>query len=67
LKPHYDKIKENSNIIEHRIDDSFCTKKSLIKENRYNLEMCKKHMCNYVLIEKDYLSVVDNILDDLLV
>lgn len=30
------------------------TKESIIKENTYNLEMCRKHDCNYILIDDVY-------------
>ncbi len=35
----FDIIKKYSNVIENRLDDSFCTKISMIEENNYNLRM----------------------------
>ena len=54
INNHFDDIKEYANIIEHRIDDSFCTKEILLKENSINLDMCKKYGCDYILIDNDY-------------
>lgn len=50
----FDKIMENANVIEKRIDDSYCTKKLLIKENVENLKQCKENNCRYVLIDNEY-------------
>lgn len=50
----FDKIVGYANIIENRIDDSYCTKEFLIEENEKNLKECKKYNCKYILIEKNY-------------
>lgn len=47
-------IKEYANAVENRLDDSWCTKESILEENANNLEMCKKYGCNYILIDEDY-------------
>lgn len=54
IDKNFNEIKKYANIIEKRIDDSWCTKEFLIKENRYNFDMCKKYDCNYVLIDNNY-------------
>lgn len=54
IENHFVQIKEYANIIEKRLDDSFCTKEMMIKENDMNLEMCKKYDCKYVLIDEKY-------------
>ncbi|WP_315115591.1 adenylate kinase [uncultured Clostridium sp.] len=51
---HFFEIKNYANVIEQRVDDSFCTKEMLIEENLLNLNMCQKHKCNYVLIDEYY-------------
>ena len=51
---HFCEIKNYANIIEQRVDDSFCTKEMLIEENALNLNMCQKYKCNYVLIDEYY-------------
>ncbi|MDF2821359.1 MAG: hypothetical protein K0R15_1800 [Clostridiales bacterium] len=50
----YADIKAFANVIEQRIDDSYCTKEMLLKDNAFNLKMCKKYGCNYILIDDDY-------------
>jgi 2-phosphoglycerate kinase len=50
----YADIKAFANVIEQRIDDSYCTKEMLLKDNAINLNMCKKYGCNYILIDDDY-------------
>ena len=54
IDKNFNEIKKYANIVEKRIDDSWCTKEFLIKENRYNFDMCKKYDCNYVLIDNNY-------------
>ncbi len=54
IDKNFNEIKKYANIIEKRIDDLWCTKEFLIKENRYNFDMCKKYDCNYVLIDNNY-------------
>ncbi len=66
IEENFDDIRNNACVIERRIDDSNCTKENMLKENRYNLEMCKKYECDYILIEKDYLSMVDDALNKIL-
>lgn len=54
IKKHFDDIKGFANIIENRGDDADLTIEEIITDNRKNLESCKKHNCNYILIDKDY-------------
>ncbi len=53
IEKHFDDIKKYENCIESRISDDL-TKEELLRENTYNLEMCRKYGCNTVLIDKDY-------------
>lgn len=54
INNNFDKIKKYANIIEARLDDSYCTIESVRKDNLYNFEMCKRYDCNCILIDKDY-------------
>lgn len=54
IKKHFDDIKGFANIIENRSDDADLTIEEILTDNRKNLESCKKHNCNYILIDKDY-------------
>ena len=47
-------IKQKASIIEKRLDDSYCTKELLIKENKRNLEICKQYNYKYILIDEKY-------------
>lgn len=54
INKYFSQIKAFANEVETRIDDSWCTKETLLKENRYNFEMCKKYGCDYILIDDNY-------------
>lgn len=54
IKNNFDKIVEKADIIEKRIDDSFCNMDLMIEENLKNLESCKENKCNYILVDKYY-------------
>ncbi|WP_367569340.1 adenylate kinase [Lacrimispora sp.] len=67
IRSHFSDIKKYANSIENRIDDSYCTMESVIRENAENLRMCQKYNCNYILIrdnyEEDIISFTANIPD----
>lgn len=54
IETHFEDIKQFAGVIENRGDDSWCTKEIILKDNMYNLEMCRKYGCNYILIDKTY-------------
>ena len=54
IENNFDKIKEYSNIIENRIEDSYITKEMMIEENEKNLDLCRRYGCNYIFIDIDY-------------
>lgn len=54
INNHFNQIKEYANVVETRLDDSWCTKESVLEENKYNFEMCQKYSCNYILIDGSY-------------
>jgi adenylate kinase family enzyme len=54
IEDNFSDIKNYANTIEKRLDDSSCIKEELIKDNELNLNMCKKHNCDYVLIDDNY-------------
>lgn len=54
IEQHFSDIKEHANEIEQRIDDTWCTKESVLDDNAHHLEMCKKHDCDYILIDDCY-------------
>lgn len=54
IKKHFSDVKKYANTIESRLDDSYCTVETMIEENTQNLQLCKEHGCNYILIEDEY-------------
>lgn len=54
INHHFNQMKEYANRVEKRIDDSWCTKEFVFKENMRILEMCKRYNCNYILIDDSY-------------
>ena len=54
INKNYDNIKMYENSIEDRKNKEDIDIKELIKENIYNLEMCKKYANDYILIDNDY-------------
>lgn len=51
---HFEQIKQYANMIEMRLDDSWCTKESVLQENAHNLEMCRRYGCDYIMIDGSY-------------
>lgn len=54
IENHFDDIRKFASTIENRGDDTDCTKDALLIDNEYNLDMCKKYGCNYILIDDNY-------------
>jgi len=54
IEKNFDKIRAYGSIIEKRLDDSDLSKEALIIENQRNLEACKEHNCDYILIDGAY-------------
>lgn len=54
INNYYNNIQKYSNIIENRICDENISKEELIRENKNNLEMCKKYNNRYILIDNKY-------------
>ena len=54
IQNHYHDIMAYANKIEARLDDSDCTKETLIHDNVENLEMCQGYGVDYFLIDTVY-------------
>ena len=54
IRQHFDTIRSFANVIEQRLDDTGCTPETLTEDNLYTLEQCRKHNCNYCLIQDTY-------------
>lgn len=59
IKNHFPAIKGYADIIEHRLDDSWCTAENLLKDNAYFLNHVKKYGLNYILIDDQYKIHID--------
>lgn len=59
INNHFNQIKEYANVVENLLDDSWCTKESVLEDNAYNFEMCKNYGCNYILIDEDYCTDIE--------
>lgn len=54
INAHFDDIKKYASVIENRLDDSWCTKESVLEDNATILALAKKHKVNYILIDDEY-------------
>ena len=54
IQAHFDQIRDFANVIEHRLDDSWCTREHLLAENRRNLELGRKYGWEIILIQDRY-------------
>lgn len=54
IKNHFEDIKKYANVIEERLDDSDCTMEWVLECNLHNLEMCRLHKVDYILIDEEY-------------
>lgn len=59
IKKHFLDIKKYANSIENRLDDTWCTIESVLKENETYMQLAKQHKTNYILIENDYEINID--------
>lgn len=59
IRNHFADIKNYACVIEDRMDDSGLSMEYLLENNAKNLEMCKKHSCDYILIDKEYRADIE--------
>lgn len=59
IEQHFKDIKNHACDIEKRLDDTWCTKELVLSENTYYLQMCRKYQYNYILIEKEYETEIE--------
>lgn len=59
IKNHFADIKNYANIIEHRLDDEWCTLDSVLEDNAQISELAQKHGLNYMLIDDKYEIDID--------
>ena len=64
IKNNIENILKYENVIENRLYKDNINIDEFIEENKYNLDMCKKYGCNYILIDDEYdidLNIFENI------
>ena len=57
IREHFGEILSHANDIEQRLDDGIeqqQMQQHLLRENAENLEQCRKHGCDYLLIDAEY-------------
>ena len=59
IRNHFDDITKYANVIENRLDDSWCTMESVLEDNREVLELAQKYEANYILIDDQYEINID--------
>ena len=64
IKNNIENILKYENVIENRLYKDNINIDEFIEQNKYNLDMCKKYGCNYILIDDEYdidLNIFENI------
>ena len=56
IRNHFAQVKQYANVIEKRLDDSWCSMESVLDENRKNERLCREHGCEMILIRENYLE-----------
>ena len=54
IRENFGDIKKYANVIEKRLDDSYCTLESVLEDNKCRLQWAKEHNVSYVLIDEKY-------------
>lgn len=54
IEEHFDDIRKYACAVENRGEGNCCEKEQLLRDNRISLERCKKHECDYILIDEEY-------------
>lgn len=54
IRSRFADIRDKASVIEQRMDDSGLDPENLIRDNLRNLEGCKAHDCEYILIDDGY-------------
>ena len=59
IRNHFADIKKYANVIENRLDDEWCTMKSVLADNKEMLFLAQKYKVNYIVIEDKYEINID--------
>ena len=56
IRSHFAQVKQYANVIEKRLDDSWCGMERILEENRKNERLCREYGCEMILIRENYLE-----------
>lgn len=59
IKNHFSDIKNYADVIENRLEDSWCTVENVLKENAQLLERAQKYGVDYIFIDDEYEIAID--------
>ncbi len=59
IRKHFDDIKKYADVIEKRLDDSYCTLESVLLDNMQIRSLAEKHNASYILIDDEYDVDID--------
>lgn len=59
IERHFDDIKKYANVVENRLDDTWCTLESVLEDNAEMLALAQKHDVNCILIQDEYEINID--------
>ena len=54
IRNHFADIQKHASIIEHRLDDRWCTMENLLRDNAQALALAQRHNVPYILIDGKY-------------
>ncbi len=59
IKSHFADIRAYANVIENRVDDSYCTMESVLADNACFLKLAQRYNVDYLLIDGKYEIDID--------
>ena len=59
IRRHFDDIKKYANVVESRLDDTWCTLERVLEDNAEKLALAQKNKVNYILIQDAYEINID--------
>ena len=62
IRTHFDDIARCANVIEQRLDDSYCTLDSVLADNARTLRLARQHHEPVSLIDGDYRATIDGLI-----
>lgn len=59
IRAHFNDIKQYACAIENRLDDEYCTLRSVLEDNAHTLALAKENDIDYILIDRGYDINID--------